>query len=647
MANKEASLLIRIKEAGGEILDKVNAKTLLLGATVAVVAKQLFDFGAEAFKAFAEAEQATNKLNQALVQQGMYTTELSKQYRDLAGELQKKTTFSDEEIMGAQATMTAYLGQTKITKELLTATMDLAAAKKMDLASAAEMVAKSIGTGTNALARQGVVLGEHLTKTEKLAAVTATLNSRFGGQAETAASGTGALKTMSNVVGELMEKIGGALAPLVVSLAQKIIQLSAAVEDATWLWQGLHAVVYAVGATFSVVELIVKTVVGSMIDSVKTLAAVWMALANGEFATIPGLIADHWKNMASKVATNVDTMMKDVASSYDKHLGILNGQFQKEEDMIKASEARKGEIRKEAQAVKEAEQAEAYAKDQQKREEAFQKEQMDFELKSEQEMMRLEIERQIRADADTMAKLETLNRQIAFETDRTAVIQAEEEKRLLLKKYYDVEQEKLDIKQKADKKKRDEKEKAEKFAAMDATDKFDAIMKEKQMVRATDTMNYLTKMQDSKSRELVAIGKAAAMANVIIQTAQAVMNVWGWASNIPFVGPVIATGLSAAIIAYGAESISNINSAKMADGGIVKSRAGGMLATIGEGGRDEAVIPLEDGKIPGMGGGGVTLNVYGGLLGKEEDAYEFARALDRQLLKLQQSGDSLSSDRRA
>lgn len=646
MANKEASLLIRIKEAGGEVLDKVNAKTLLIGVSVALVAKKLFDFGAEAFKAFAEAEAATNKLNQALVQQGIYTAGLSEEYRNLAGALQKKSIFSDEEIMSAQATMTAYLGQTKISGDLLKATLDLASAKGIDLVSAADMVAKSIGTGTNVLARQGLTLDQNASKTEKLAAVTSFLNGKFGGQAEAATSGTGALKTMNNVVGELMEKIGGSLAPLVTSLAQKTIALSEAVDQATWIWEGLHAVMYAVGATFSVVEMVVTTVVGSLIQSVQSIARVWTALASGDFASVPGIIGDHFVKMADRVVTNFDKMIGDVSASYDKHNGVLAGRFRNEEDLLRASEQRQGEIRKEAAAAKAAEAAAEYEADQVKRQEAFEKERQDFAMKSEQDMVRLEVERQVRADLDAMAKLEDLNRQIAFETDRTAVMAAEEEKRLLLKKFYDVENAKLEKKKLADKKIADEKKKKEEYERLTAVEKFEAFMDDKKVVRATQTMNDLSRMQNSKSKELVAIGRAAAMANVIMQTAQAVMNIWGWASAIPIVGPAIAVGLSAAVIAHGAESISNINSAQMAEGGIVTARPGGMLATIGEGGRDEAVIPLEDGKIPGTGGGGITLNVYGGLLGDDISARELARALDRELLKLQQSGDSVSSGRR-
>jgi len=59
-------------------------------------------------------------------------------------------------------------------------------------------------------------------------------------------------------------------------------------------------------------------------------------------------------------------------------------------------------------------------------------------------------------------------------------------------------------------------------------------------------------------------------------------------------------GLDAAV----ATALANANAPKMASGGIVRARPGGTMALLGEGGRDEAVIPL------GSGGMGGTVNVY-------------------------------------
>jgi hypothetical protein len=53
-----------------------------------------------------------------------------------------------------------------------------------------------------------------------------------------------------------------------------------------------------------------------------------------------------------------------------------------------------------------------------------------------------------------------------------------------------------------------------------------------------------------------------------------------------------------------------LNIPQMADGGIIRHSPGGTLALIGEGGRDEAVIPLD--RMGGMGGNNVTIHVNGG-----------------------------------
>jgi len=82
---------------------------------------------------------------------------------------------------------------------------------------------------------------------------------------------------------------------------------------------------------------------------------------------------------------------------------------------------------------------------------------------------------------------------------------------------------------------------------------------------------------------------------------------------------------------------------QLAEGGIVKSRPGGIQATIGEGGQDEAVIPLDRAGDLGFGGGSsINITVNGGLLGDQASAYEFAKAVDVALLRLRQNNESQS-----
>jgi hypothetical protein len=58
------------------------------------------------------------------------------------------------------------------------------------------------------------------------------------------------------------------------------------------------------------------------------------------------------------------------------------------------------------------------------------------------------------------------------------------------------------------------------------------------------------------------------------------------------------------------DGFTSFNVPMMADGGIVKASPGGTLALIGEGGQDEAVIPLD--RMGSMGGNNVTIHVNGG-----------------------------------
>lgn len=77
--------------------------------------------------------------------------------------------------------------------------------------------------------------------------------------------------------------------------------------------------------------------------------------------------------------------------------------------------------------------------------------------------------------------------------------------------------------------------------------------------------------------------------------------------------------------------IGELHIPRMAEGGIVTARPGGILANIGEGGQDEAVIPLDrlDDMVSGVGGGKVeiTLNLSGVMTRSKADEREVARSL--------------------
>ncbi len=84
-----------------------------------------------------------------------------------------------------------------------------------------------------------------------------------------------------------------------------------------------------------------------------------------------------------------------------------------------------------------------------------------------------------------------------------------------------------------------------------------------------DFANLFVGMADSKNKELAAIGKAAAIYNIGLSTAEGVMDAWSTSMQLgPIAGPIVGGILSGAMIAYGAEQIGNINNQTYHTGGI-------------------------------------------------------------------------------
>jgi len=80
-------------------------------------------------------------------------------------------------------------------------------------------------------------------------------------------------------------------------------------------------------------------------------------------------------------------------------------------------------------------------------------------------------------------------------------------------------------------------------------------------------------------------------------------------------------------------SINPPNIPHLARGGIVRARPGGTLALVGEGGHDEAVVPLSGPNAPrGGGGAGIVINISGAL-----DPVAVGRQVEQVLIKYQRS----------
>ena len=128
---------------------------------------------------------------------------------DQASALQSTTKFSDDQIISAQALIGAFTNDEAQIKRLTQSTLDLASAKGMDLSSAADLVAKSFGTSTNALTRYGVEAEGAARSTDRLIGLTSGIERLYGGQAAANASTfAGSIAQITNAHDDLLEEIG-------------------------------------------------------------------------------------------------------------------------------------------------------------------------------------------------------------------------------------------------------------------------------------------------------------------------------------------------------------------------------------------------------------------------------------------------------
>lgn len=589
MANNEASLLIKIKQAGAEVLDRL---VITLGDVVDGV-KKVAEFMYSFVEAYAESEAATNKLSQAMINQGVYTTELRKKYEEQAAALQRVTTYQDDQIVNSQAILQSFVGQREVSEELTLATLNLAAAKKMDLATASELVGKSIQNGTELLKRQGIQIEDSSDKATRMANIIRGLNGEFGGQAAAAARGLGGIQQLKNAYNDFQETIGKRLAPVIIMVIDKFKEffenLNKGTSSVDMLMAGIQAIGQVFIGLFGIVELVGK-LIGT---NVAAWANIIGNLIEGNFKQALNSAKLYVTEWGNQWVTSYQETQERIKSLNDAFLAGVGENLKEEEKKEKESLDNRLIARQEYN-IKAAELEAATAIAEQ-----------------EAKIARWEAEKAAEDGRHSEAfakKIQILDKEIQLQTNHQAKMD-------LIKKRGALVDQMLQAKTN------------------------EQIVKDREQ-----TMNRLVELQHSKSKEIAAIGKAAALYQIGMDTYTGAVSAYKAMAGIPYVGPILGAAAAAALIAYGAEKSAKVAGMGLAEGGIVKATPGGVPAIIGEGGRDEAVIPLDDPSTQqrlGL-GGGTTINFNGPIMGDASQAAEFARALDRELLKLRQSNQSVA-----
>jgi hypothetical protein len=208
-------------------------------------------------------EKQEKLLASAMQQRGIYTEELFKRNVELANSLQRLTVYQDDQILQAQTILTQMGVESSQLESVTKATLDLASAKRMDLASAADIVGKSIGTSTNALSRYGVQINNVTTSTERAAKITERISQLFGGSAQAEAKTfSGSILQLKAQWSDMLESLGNFIVknPLVIkafnAMSTGIASISKFLADNEGLMLALtnSFVVFSVNGIGSVIK---------------------------------------------------------------------------------------------------------------------------------------------------------------------------------------------------------------------------------------------------------------------------------------------------------------------------------------------------------------------------------------------------------
>lgn len=212
----------QMKRLNAETLFGVKNQRLLSNSFATIRSKLLLysfavGLATMAFRKLFEASIEQEKVEKKLSHQLGRT---SKALLNYASGLQAVTKFGDEAIIGVQGMLAAFTKDEEQIKLATQATLDLAEAKGMDLKTAGDLVSKTLGSSTNALARYGIEVTGSANSVLRLESLTKNISTLFAGEATSAANTFGGQITqMTNSVGDANEAIGNYLQPIMKRIA--------------------------------------------------------------------------------------------------------------------------------------------------------------------------------------------------------------------------------------------------------------------------------------------------------------------------------------------------------------------------------------------------------------------------------------------
>lgn len=477
-------------------------------------------------EAYGEAEQASIKLTTSLQNQGIYTKELQDEYEALATKLQAKTGADDDAIKSGLALLQSFAGQTKISEETTKAVLDLAAAQGMDLEQAFSLVAKSVGSNTNALGRYGIEVDSNASKSEKMAQIVESINGKYKDQSIILGQSlNGQLKITSALFSDLQEELGKKFAPIILKVNASFKTMVEFIQNNDWILTLIRDLTIAGGIISGLV-----TSVYALNVAMKVLSATNpLLLALAAVTAAVTLLVMNWDSalkfitaLTRSFVSTISTLFGIVSETFSNIWteGFSIEKIQKAIDDATSTFAAGFEAFKaERNALQEQDAAEQAAKDA-----AADADKQNRNNKNKEEQSKYE-----KDVSDSVKKMRESEYQAQVQNNARMIFEQQ------------------------------------KFGALYAM--INRAMHSSIYQGSKQAFGELAALQESSNSTLKAIGKTAAVANIIIRTAESAMNIYAGFSTIPFIGPALGIAGAAAAIAFGGEQIGKVTAA--AQGGLM------------------------------------------------------------------------------
>lgn len=224
-----------------------------------------------------EAEDSAAALDAALGRLGPSAAGVSAALQAQASALQATTRYADDAIVRGQALIAAYVDEEATLKRVTQAAVDLAAAKRIELGAAFDLLSKAAAGSTETLGRYGVQLDEAIPKSQRFAAALERIEDLFGGRAaKDAQTFSGAVAKLGNALDDLAERAGLAITNSD-ALRRAIANLTGAVQSAAAV-ELLTRAIAAAGAALGFFAVVVVSVIDGVIRLGQALALLFESM---------------------------------------------------------------------------------------------------------------------------------------------------------------------------------------------------------------------------------------------------------------------------------------------------------------------------------------------------------------------------------